>query len=143
MSPADRADAGKSPNQFTNRIKMKMVAKNQKVFFTKSVADHALEKIVETLHHPFPKILQARRDRLDLPRRELRQQDNPGRDEPSHDHRVRDNELPSLKSSSGLRGRLMFLRGRVFGSCHGLMRRLLRKSRCSDRAQKSDRQQQN
>ena len=49
-------------------------------------ADHVLEEIVETLHEPFPEILQTSRDRLKLARREPGAHENSSGHDPGHHH---------------------------------------------------------
>ena len=60
---------GSSPHQLVNRMKMKIVAKNQNVFFTRSAQD-ALKKLVKAFHQPFPEILRPAGNLFHIPRRQ-------------------------------------------------------------------------
>ena len=77
---------GISPNQFVNRMKMKMVAKNQNVFFTRVGTEDAFEEIIKAFHHPFPEILRALGDLFHFARGQPGEQDRPQRHDPGHQH---------------------------------------------------------
>ena len=55
---------GIRPNQFADRMKMKIVAKNQKVSLDQVRTDDAFEEIVEPFDQPLQEVLRAARDTL-------------------------------------------------------------------------------
>ena len=83
-------------------MKMKIVAKNQKVLLHQMGADHALEEVVEPFHHPFPKILHPVRHRLDFPGRHLSKDDYSCGDDPGYEHGVCHREFSQGKKRLGL-----------------------------------------
>ena len=64
MSPADGADAGNQPKPVSEEDENEDGGEEPERFLHQIAADDALEKIVETFHQPFPKVLHTGRDGL-------------------------------------------------------------------------------
>ena len=104
MPPADRAHAGNEPEPVQKKNEDEDGGEKPKRLLHQLAADHALEKIVKTLHHPFPKILQPGRDRLDLARRQLREKMMPAATIHVTTIEFVTVNLPMWKSTVGLSG---------------------------------------
>src|SRR4029077_13372323 len=68
-------------------------------------SDDPLEKIIETFHQPFPKVLRTGGDGSDISGRNLREEDHRQRDNPRDKHRIRNRKFPDLKKGRGLEGK--------------------------------------
>src|SRR5438128_7480412 len=97
MPPADRADPRNEAEPIYEQNENEERGEKPKRFADKIAPDDALEKIVKTLNQPFPKILNAARDRIDFSRRQLRKNDDRRRHDPRHQHRVCHGKLADLK----------------------------------------------
>ena len=97
-------------------MKMKIVAKNQKVLLHQMGTDHALEEIVESFHHPFPKVLHPVRHRLDFPGRHLSKDDYSCGDDPGYEHGVCYREFSQGKKRLGLQRKRFVLFRRAAGA---------------------------
>ena len=75
---------------------MKMVAKNQKVFFTSSFPMIPSKKLVQTLHQPFQEVLRPRGHQLHLAGGELGENNQRHRHDPRHQHRIGDRKTSNL-----------------------------------------------
>src|ERR1700720_1775551 len=96
MTPANRSYTRQQPEPVDEQNENENRGEKPKRFFHQIAANYALEKIVETLYQPFPKILDATGQWRDSSGRGLRKNDDPRSDNPRHQHRVCDRKLPDL-----------------------------------------------
>ncbi len=136
-----------NPNQFRNEDEDEDRGEEPEGLLHQVATDHRFEEVVETLHHPFPEVLQSGRHRLDFPRRHLRADDDARGDEPGHQHRVCDREWTDLKERWRIeRQRVVFLAAVagfqgwvVTGTVSGLLREARRGAhREGDEKQRQD-----
>ena len=104
MSPTDRPDSGNQPEPVHEQNENENGGEEPERFLHQVAPDDALEKIVETFHQPFPKILHTGRDRFDISRRDLREEDHRQRDNPGDKHRICNRKFPDLKKRRRLEG---------------------------------------
>ena len=96
MAPADRSNAGNKTEPVHKQNKNKNGREEPERLSDKIAPDNVFEKVIKTFNQPFPKILDAAGNRLDLPCGELRENNNPSRDNPRHQHRVCDRKLAEV-----------------------------------------------
>src|SRR5205814_9504141 len=73
-----------------------------KRFLHQLPSDDPLEKIIETFHQPFPKVLCTGRDGFDISGRDLREEDHRQRNNPRDKHRICKREFSDLEKGRGL-----------------------------------------
>ena len=82
MTPSDGPDSGNQSRPVRKQNEDENCGEKPKGFLHQIPANDAFEKIVETLHQPFPKILGTARNRLDVTGRHLGEKDHADRDNP-------------------------------------------------------------
>ena len=127
MSPAHRPDSRNQSRPVGEENEDENGGEEPERFLHQLPSDDPLEKIIETFHQPFPKVLRTGRDGFDISGRDLREEDHRQRDNPRGKHRIRNRKFPDLKKRRGLE-RKSFVLGR-FGR-----QRRYRRDQSSNRA---------
>ena len=102
MSPAHRPDSRNQSRPVGEENENENGGEEPERFLHQLAPDDRLEKIVETFHQPFPKVLRTGRDGFDISGRDLREEDYRQRDNPGGKHRIRYRKFPDLKKRRGL-----------------------------------------
>ena len=97
MSPANCANARNQPEPIHEQNENEDRGEEPEGLPDEIAADDGLKKIIKTLHHPFPEILDAIRNLFHVARRHLGEDDYARGDNPRDKHRVRHRELADLK----------------------------------------------
>src|SRR5437588_5912318 len=96
VAPANGSDTRQETEPIHEQDKNENRGKEPKRLLHQLATDDRLEKIVKALDHPFPKILDPARDRLNAPGGNLRENNNGGGHDPRDQHRIRHRELTDL-----------------------------------------------
>ena len=103
---------GMRPSQFADKMKMKIVARNQNVRLTNCGPMISLQKVVQTFDQPFQEVLSPAGNTLHVPRRDSGKDDQGDRDNPTDDHGIGDEAAPMFDFDGGLRQAVLRLRGK-------------------------------
>src|ERR1700741_4765582 len=96
MTPADSPDSRNQSEPVHEKNKNENCGIKPKSLPHQLATDDVLQKVVQSRDQPFPKILYAAGNRLCVSCRNLGKNDDGGRDDPCHKHRVCDSETADL-----------------------------------------------
>ena len=102
MSPTHGPNPGNQTRPVSEQDKNENGGEEPERLLHQVAPDDSFEKIVETFHQPFPKVLRTGWDGFDISGRNLREEDHRQRDNPRDQHRICNRKFPDLKKGCGL-----------------------------------------